>query len=136
MLNVIDEFTHECDCGAAASAGCTIRRPAQSLPRVLLDEASGANWQPDPVRCARTCSMQARRLLGRYTHTLFPCSDPMNPSTSSRRLTWVRVLMIVALAVASIVAVPSIREAVLRTAGWALAYQRRPPGSAGVAVEV
>ena len=132
MLNVIDEFTHECDCGAGLSR---MHDPSasQSLPRVLLDEASGANWQPDPVLCARTCSMQAQRLLGRYTHTLFPCSDPMNPSTSSRRLTWVRVLMIVALAVASIVAVPSIREAVLRTAGWALVVNE-PVGSVDIIV--
>ena len=57
----------------------------------------------------------------------------MNPSTSSRRLTWIRVLMIVALAVASIVAVPSIREAVLRTAGWALVVSE-PVGSADIIV--
>jgi hypothetical protein len=29
MLNVIDEFTHECDCGAGLSRS-TIRRPARA----------------------------------------------------------------------------------------------------------
>jgi hypothetical protein len=44
----------------------------------------------------------------------------MNPSMSSRRPRWVPILVVVALAAAAIVAVPSIREPVLRTAGWAL----------------
>jgi uncharacterized SAM-binding protein YcdF (DUF218 family) len=44
----------------------------------------------------------------------------MNPSMSSRRSRWARILVVVALAAAAIVAVPSIREPVLRTAGWAL----------------
>ena len=44
----------------------------------------------------------------------------MNPSMSSRRPRWGPILVVVALAAAAIVAVPSIREPVLRTAGWAL----------------
>ena len=44
----------------------------------------------------------------------------MNPSMSSRRPRWAAILMVVALAAAAIVAVPSVREPVLRTAGWAL----------------
>jgi hypothetical protein len=44
----------------------------------------------------------------------------MNPSMSSRRPRWARILVVVALAAAAIVAVPSVREPVLRTAGWAL----------------
>jgi uncharacterized SAM-binding protein YcdF (DUF218 family) len=44
----------------------------------------------------------------------------MNPSMSSRRPRWAWILVVVALAAAAIVAVPSIREPVLRTAGWAL----------------
>ena len=44
----------------------------------------------------------------------------MNPSMSCRRARWAAILMVVALAAAAIVAVPSVREPVLRTAGWAL----------------
>jgi hypothetical protein len=39
---------------------------------------------------------------------------------SSRRPRWAPILVVVALAAAAIVAVPSVREPVLRTAGWAL----------------
>jgi uncharacterized SAM-binding protein YcdF (DUF218 family) len=39
---------------------------------------------------------------------------------SSRRRKWVSILVLVALAAAAIVAVPSVREPVLRAAGWAL----------------
>ena len=44
----------------------------------------------------------------------------MNSSMSPRRPRWGRILVVVALAAAAIVAVPSVREPVLRTAGWAL----------------
>ena len=44
----------------------------------------------------------------------------MNSSMSCRRPRWGRILVVVALAAAAIVAVPSVREPVLRTAGWAL----------------
>jgi hypothetical protein len=45
----------------------------------------------------------------------------MNPSMSSRRPRWgPPILVVFALAAAAIVAVPSVREPVLRTAGWAL----------------
>jgi hypothetical protein len=44
----------------------------------------------------------------------------MNPSTISRRPKWAPVLVVVALAAAAIVAVASVWEPVLRTAGWAL----------------
>src|SRR4051812_33285773 len=44
----------------------------------------------------------------------------MNPSMSSRRPRWARILVVVALAAAAIVAVSSVREPVLRTVGWAL----------------
>jgi hypothetical protein len=39
---------------------------------------------------------------------------------SSRPTRWVPILLLMALAAATIVAVPSVRQAVLRTAGWAL----------------
>jgi hypothetical protein len=39
---------------------------------------------------------------------------------SSWRPRWATILVVVALAAAAIVAVPSVREPVLRTAGWAL----------------
>jgi hypothetical protein len=39
---------------------------------------------------------------------------------SSRRLKWASILVVVALAAVAIVAVPSVRERVLRAAGWAL----------------
>jgi hypothetical protein len=49
------------------------------------------------------------------------CSDSMNPSMSSRRPRWTPILVVVlALAASAIVAVPSVREPVLRAAGWAL----------------
>jgi uncharacterized SAM-binding protein YcdF (DUF218 family) len=44
----------------------------------------------------------------------------MNPSMSSRRPRWAPILVVVALAATTIVAVPSVREPVLRAAGWAL----------------
>jgi hypothetical protein len=44
----------------------------------------------------------------------------MNPSMISRRPKWATILVVVALAAAAIVAVPSVREPVLRAAGWAL----------------
>ena len=43
----------------------------------------------------------------------------MNPSMTSRRPRWASILVVVALA-ATIVAVPPVREPVLRAAGWAL----------------
>ena len=48
------------------------------------------------------------------------CSDSINPSMSFRRPRWAAILLVVALAAAAIVAVSSVREPVLRTAGWAL----------------
>ena len=44
----------------------------------------------------------------------------MNPSMSSLRPRWAPILVVVALAAAAIVAVPSVWEPVLRNAGWAL----------------
>src|SRR5262245_57492868 len=44
----------------------------------------------------------------------------MNPSMTSRRPRWAPILLVVALAAATIVAVPRVREPVLRAAGWAL----------------
>jgi uncharacterized SAM-binding protein YcdF (DUF218 family) len=44
----------------------------------------------------------------------------INPNMSSRRARWAPILVVVALAAAAIVAVPSVREPILRAAGWAL----------------
>jgi hypothetical protein len=44
----------------------------------------------------------------------------MNLTISSRRSTWITIPVMAALATAAIVVVPSIREPVLRAAGWAL----------------
>ena len=44
----------------------------------------------------------------------------MNHSMSSRRWRWAPILVVVALAASAIVAVPSVREPVMRAAGWAL----------------
>ena len=44
----------------------------------------------------------------------------MNPRMISRRPRWAPILVVVALAASTIVAVPSVRESVLRAAGWAL----------------
>ena len=46
--------------------------------------------------------------------------SPMNLSISLRRPRRIRILVIVALAVVAIFAVPPVRERVLRAAGWAL----------------
>ena len=48
------------------------------------------------------------------------CSDSINSSMSFRRPRWAPILVVVALAAAAIVAIPSVREPVLRAAGWAL----------------
>src|SRR5712675_190964 len=47
-------------------------------------------------------------------------TEERNQSMSSRWPRWASILVVVALAAATIVVVPSIREAVLRAAGWAL----------------
>jgi hypothetical protein len=52
------------------------------------------------------------------TSTRFDASR--HPSMSSRRPMWALILVVVASAPAAIVAVPSVREPVLRAAGWAL----------------
>ena len=44
----------------------------------------------------------------------------INPSMSSRWARWAPILLVVALAAAAIVVVPSVREPILRAAGWAL----------------
>src|SRR5882672_8345648 len=48
------------------------------------------------------------------------CSSLMNPSMISWRPRWVPILVVVALAAFAVVTVRSLREPVLRTAGWAL----------------
>jgi hypothetical protein len=57
----------------------------------------------------------------------------MNPSVSSRRPRWAPILVVVALAAAAIVAVPSVRAQVLRAAGWALVVSE-PVASADIIV--
>jgi hypothetical protein len=53
----------------------------------------------------------------------FPSNVPMNPSMSHRRPRLAPILVVVTtLAAAVIIAVPSVRESVLRTAGWALVF--------------
>ena len=52
---------------------------------------------------------------------------------SSRRSRWVPILVVVALAAAAILAVPSIREPILRAAGWALVVSK-PVASADIIV--
>jgi hypothetical protein len=70
---------------------------------------------------APTVSARGRRGSRKTTNgRALSCSDAMNPSMSSRRPRWAPILVLVALAAAAIVAVPSVREPVLRTAGWAL----------------
>src|SRR5262245_60644702 len=44
----------------------------------------------------------------------------MNPRMSFRRPRWALIVAVIALATVGIVAVPSVREPVLRAAGWAL----------------
>src|SRR6202007_51480 len=63
----------------------------------------------------------------------FSCSNPMNPSMISRRSRWALILVAVALAAFAIVAVRSLREPVLRAAGWALVVNE-PIASADVIV--
>ena len=57
----------------------------------------------------------------------------MNPSVSSWRPRWAAILVMVALAAAAIVAVPSVRAQVLRAAGWALVVSE-PVASADIIV--
>ena len=57
----------------------------------------------------------------------------MNASMSSRRPRWAPILVVVALAVFAIVAVRSLREPVLRAAGWALVVNE-PVASADIIV--
>ena len=57
----------------------------------------------------------------------------MNPSTISRRPKWPPILVLVALAAFAIVAVRSLREPVLRAAGWALVINE-PVASADIIV--
>jgi hypothetical protein len=47
----------------------------------------------------------------------------MNLSANSRKPGWTAIAVVIAVAVAPIVAVPSIRESVLRSAGWALVLE-------------
>jgi uncharacterized SAM-binding protein YcdF (DUF218 family) len=57
----------------------------------------------------------------------------MNPSMIPRRPRWAPTLVVVALAVVAIAAVPSVREPVLRAAGWALVVNE-PVASADIIV--
>ena len=59
----------------------------------------------------------------------------MNSSMSYRRPRWASILVVVVtLAAAAIVAVPSIRDSVLRAAGWALVVHEQPIAPADVIV--
>jgi len=61
------------------------------------------------------------------------CSNLMNPSMISRRPWWAPILVVVALTAFAIVAVRSLREPVLRAAGWALVVNE-PVASADIIV--
>ena len=61
------------------------------------------------------------------------CSNLMNPSMVSWRPRWAPILVVVALAAFAIVAVRSLREPVLRAAGWALVVSE-PVASADIIV--
>jgi uncharacterized SAM-binding protein YcdF (DUF218 family) len=65
--------------------------------------------------------------------TALSCSNPMNPSMISRWPRWAAILVVIALAAFAIVAVRSLREPVLRAAGWALVVNE-PVASADVIV--
>src|ERR1700742_4045717 len=65
--------------------------------------------------------------------TAFSCSNPMNPNMISRRPRWAPILVVVALAAFAIFAFRSLREPVLRAAGWALVVNE-PVASADVIV--
>jgi hypothetical protein len=55
-----------------------------------------------------------------YDRWLGQIEIAMNAKTNARPLSWAPILAVVALAATAIVAVPSLREPVLRAAGWAL----------------
>src|SRR6202045_926789 len=65
--------------------------------------------------------------------TALSCSNPMNPSMISRWPRWAAILVVFALAALAIVAVRSLREPVLRAAGWALVVNE-PAASADIIV--
>jgi uncharacterized SAM-binding protein YcdF (DUF218 family) len=71
--------------------------------------------------------------LGRNVLHLAKRNPEMNPSMSPGRPRWAPILLLVALAAFAIVAVPSIREPVLRAAGWALVVNE-PVASADIIV--
>ncbi len=66
-------------------------------------------------------------------HIALSCSNPMNPGMISRRPWWAPILVMAALTAFAIVAVRSLREPVLRAAGWALVVNE-PVASADIIV--
>ena len=65
-------------------------------------------------------SAEPNRAHARLPRSTSPHPYLMKSSMNSRRPRWALILVVVALAAAAILAVPSVRERVLRTAGWAL----------------
>src|SRR3984893_8595287 len=90
--------------GAISPLAAPDRLMRQHLPSTMPSDPNS----PPPRVC--DCG-----LISLASHVL-----DMNPSMSSRRRRWAPILVVVALAAATIVAVPSVREPVLRAAGWAL----------------
>jgi hypothetical protein len=64
-------------------------------------------------------ALKACRDVEADDHVIFG-ERTIDMNISSRRPSWVPILVVVALAAAAIVAVPDVRERVLRAAGWAL----------------
>ena len=89
-------------------AECILKAAAQGHTNYNVLVAAAANQNSD------------RYILVRADHWMVASSFKMYPTLSSRWPRWALILVVVALATAAIIAVSSVREPVLRAAGWAL----------------
>jgi len=78
----------------------------------------GYMWR-DRISRARRARYLAERNRAARGDTALSCSDPVKPSMFSPRPRWA-ILGVVALSAFAMVAIRSIREPVLRVAGWTL----------------
>jgi hypothetical protein len=72
-------------------------------------------------------------VVANFIASMCQLNSGINPSMSFRRTRWIPILLLIASAAAAIVAVLSVREPVLRAAGWALVVNE-PVASADIIV--
>jgi hypothetical protein len=83
---------------------------------MYIDRSKWVRRKSQPVEKIRSALRQCMR----WHFNALMLNLEVNRSMSSRRPRWAPILVVVALAAVAIVAVPSIREPILRAAGWAL----------------